>query len=267
MPLGARKMTKVNLHGALGQAIGESWEFEISSVAEAFRAIEANSKKIKKWLLDNSEEFEYIIYVNKNPISYREKPTIEKPETILESEIFVEFNKEKLESIDVVPVIIGAGDAGKTIVQFAVGAISIVIGVFAFAIPGLGPILGTALIVGGIGLIAAGVATLLSKPPPSVPFVAQQTDPIEGDIGGPTSYLFNGPVNTVGEGGPVPVGYGTLIVGGNNVFGNYDIVYRGYLRSTDPLTLQNVLTGTTSYVFNSQGNLISQTPVFLEPNN
>ena len=100
-----------------------------------------------------------------------------------------------------------------------------------------------------------------------MPFVAQQTDPIEGDIGGPTSYLFNGPTNTVGEGGPVPVGYGTLIVGGNNVFGNYDIVYRGYLRGTDPLTLQNVLTGTTSYVFNSQGNLISQVPVFLEPNN
>ena len=40
-------MITINLHGKLGKDLGESWEFEVSSVAEAIRAIDVNSKKFR----------------------------------------------------------------------------------------------------------------------------------------------------------------------------------------------------------------------------
>ena len=59
-------MIRVNLHGKLGNDIGESWDLEISSIAEAFRAIEANSKKLRKWIINNKEEYAYQILANKS---------------------------------------------------------------------------------------------------------------------------------------------------------------------------------------------------------
>ena len=105
----------------------------------------------------------------------------------------------------------------------------------------------------------------MSKPPPSVPFTAQQVNPIEGDNGGPTSYLFNGPVNTVGEGGPVPIGYGKLLIGGNNVFANYDIIYRAYNQTVSSITNQSINEGNDQYIFNSKCYLTSQTPLSALP--
>ena len=37
------------------------------------------------------------------------------------------------------------------------------------------------------------------------------------------SYLFNGPVNIINEGGPVPIGYGRLIVGSQTIMSAYDV--------------------------------------------
>ena len=66
--------------------------------------------------------------------------------------------------------------------------------------------LGASLIVGGVGLVAAGIANLLTPMPEFGDFRE-----IEG--GGRRSYLFSGPENTVREGGPVFIGYGRLLVG------------------------------------------------------
>ena len=59
---------------------------------------------------------------------------------------------------------------------------------------------------GGIGLVAAGIANLLTPEPEFDDFRE-----IEG--GGRPSYIFSGPQNTVREGGPVFVGYGRLLIG------------------------------------------------------
>jgi hypothetical protein len=245
-------MIKVNLHGKLGEDIGESWDLEVSSVSEAFRAIEANTKKFRKWVINNNNNYEYEILINKSNL-FSEKPNFKSVEDIKNSEFFVNLN-EKIQVIDIVPHIVGAGGFVKAAVGVVTVIAAVVVGVvFPPALP-----LAVGLGLAGIGLIAAGTSELLSKPPPNIPFTAQQVNPIGGDNGGPTSYLFNGPVNTVGEGGPVPIGYGKLLVGGNNVFANYDIIYRAYNQTVSTLNNQIINEANNQYTFNSKCYLINQ---------
>jgi predicted phage tail protein len=251
-------MIRINLHGKLGEDIGESWDLEVSSVAEAFRAIESNTRKFRRWILKYANEYEYEILVDKSSL-FSERPDFKSIQEIKNSELFINLDN-KIQVIDVVPCIIGGGGVAKIVTGVVAIAAAVVIGVF---FPPLIP-LAIGIGIAGLGLIAAGTSELLSKPPPNVPFTAQQVNPIggEGESGGPTSYLFNGPVNTVGEGGPVPVGYGRLLIGGNNVYANYDIIYRAYNASKSTTTNQvvNEIQG-DQYTFNSKCYLINQSPL------
>lgn len=253
-------MITVNLHGKLGKDIGETWELDVESVSEALRAIEANTKKLRQWIINYKDIYQYEILADQNNL-FSEKPNISDLQDIKNTEMCLNI-KNKVKVVDVVPVIEGAGGVGKIIVGalFVVAAIVIAI-VTPFILPAV------ALGVVGLGLIAAGTTELLSKPPPSVPFTAQQVNPMVGNdggtAGGPTSYLFNGPVNTVGEGGPVPIGYGELVVGSNNVFSSYDILYRSFLSTYSDATQQitTAYEGNNQYIFNSRCLLVNQEPL------
>lgn len=74
-----------------------------------------------------------------------------------------------------------------------------------------------AMVLGGIGLVAAGVTNLLTPMPKFGDFR-------EIEQGGSRSYLFNGPQNTIKEGGPVFVGYGRLMVGSHVIQSATDTV-------------------------------------------
>jgi predicted phage tail protein len=251
---------KINLHGKLGQDIGENWELDVVSVAEAIRAIEANTSKLRKWLIDNLEIFHYEILIN-NEHLFSESKDFKTIEEIKNSELFLNL-ENKIQTIDIIPVIVGAGFFSSVWKAFKIisGVALIAAAVF---IPVLAPI-AIPLVFAGLGLIAAGVSELLAKPPPNVPFTAQQADAIEGDAGGPTSYLFNGPKNTVGEGGPVPIGYGELMIGGHNIMSNYDFNIRAVKTSFDSNTYQSLLFGSETYLFNNRGFLINQSPIYIE---
>ena len=382
-------MVKVKLHGYLGQEIGEEWNLNVSSVAEAFRAIEANTKKLTKLFINQSEKnAKYEILINHRPLwvpKAEELPTdynkVNKKhfEMLSQSEMFMDFGNE-LKTIDIIPIVEGAGGGGgggaqgcfpagtkvstpqgikniedlkegdeiysfnkdknieidiiekvfehennkilkitlwdgsvvrstanhwffneynrfTPLENFKVGDVLIhksgdvmpiekieedgyervynfhvlknhtyiandilvhnggggksggggkggaagggmksIFAVFMAII--LAPISG-----GGslgllgllapaiLGLVALGVSMLLMKPPPMVspqsianPSADFEASPDSG--GGEPSYTFNGPVNTVGEGGPVPIGYGRLIIGSQQIFSSYDQIYR-----------------------------------------
>lgn len=249
-------MVTVNLHGRLGEDIGKTWHLNVSSVSEAMRAIEANTRTFRKWLLDNSKTkgySSYSILINNKPVEIKNQETITE---FKNSEVFMEYG-EKLQTIDLIPEVMGSRNA----VYFIVAAILIVVAIF---VPPLAPLL----ILGALGLIAAGVTSLLSKPPPLIPYNAQQADPIStsaGEVGGPSSYLFNGPVNSVGEGGPVPVGYGTLLIGSNNVFASYDVQYKTARRGVTPAG-NSITSGSYTYLFNSNCRLVGQKPITNEIN-
>ena len=241
-------MVTVNLHGRLGEDIGKTWHLNVSSVSEAMRAIEANTRTFRKWLLDNSKTkgySSYAILINNKPVEIKNQENITE---FKNSEVFMEY-AEKLQTIDLIPEVMGSRGA----IMFVVAAILIVVAVF---VPPLAPLL----ILGALGLIAAGVTSLL--------YNAQQADPIStsaGEVGGPSSYLFNGPVNTVGEGGPVPVGYGTLLIGSNNVFASYDTQYKTSRRGVTAAG-NSITSGSYTYLFNSNCRLMGQKPITNEIN-
>lgn len=412
-------MVKVNLHGYLGEELGKEWELEVSSVAEAFRAIEANTQKFNKILIDQAEKnAKYEILINNRPVWVpnadklpQENKEIKKEHytSLCQSEMCMNLGK-KLETIDIVPVIEGAGGGGgggsqgcfpagtkistptglkniedlkegdeviafdkdkkihtskisetfshdknkilkitlwggKTIratgnhwflneynrftplENFKIGDVLIhqtgdvlpienieedgeektynmhvekyhtyiaedifvhnggggknsggkggmssVKGIFAIflgllLIPFGGPLLGLTLAQLApaiLGLVALGVSMLLMKPPPMVSpqQIANPSADFEaapGDGGGEPSYLFSGPVNTVGEGGPVPLGYGRLLIGSHQVFSSYDQLYRiqsrknVYSGSTPPADAGQENYPTKSYYFTHEG--------------
>jgi predicted phage tail protein len=172
------KKVEIKLHGILGKELGRRFfSLAVSSVSEALHAINVlTSNKLNRVLNKHGcDKFNVVINGRtirhdkildpKDPNVYRE---------ISNSELVLKTNK--LETIDIIPVI-EASDSD--IFAIILGVILIIVGAFT----GVGPVLGTALIVGGIGIVAAGVINLLSKPPS---FEAFQ------EIGGATkkSYLF-----------------------------------------------------------------------------
>ncbi len=206
-------MVRIFLHGDLGRQMKRNeWNLDVRSVSEGIHAINSISKnRLYKYFYEkNKGQAQYQILINKREF-YTEKPLTETNlEDIANSELVM--NLRNLKSIDIVPVISGARD----IISIVLGVVLIAVGVIFSSV--LGP-LSAALIIGGIGLIAAGVINLLSKPPKFEDFRE-----IDGQTGR-NSYLFNGPQNTTKEGGNVPVGYGQLVVGSQVISASYVIDY------------------------------------------
>lgn len=208
-----KNLVKITLHGLLGESVGRSdWNLDVKTVGEAIHAIETLSKrKLYKFLFENDKNnVKYRVLINNRDFISEEPLDINKPETLTKSELTMLI--PSLKSIDIVPVIEGYDSSTVAIV---IGAILIIIGIV-LIFTGVGSILGVALIIGGLGLVAAGVINLLSKPPEFEDFRE-----IAG--GGRASYLFSGPQNTTREGGPVPVGYGRLIVGSQVISASYEL--------------------------------------------
>ena len=381
-------MVKVTLHGDLGDQIGSEWNLKVNSVSEAIRAIEANTGKLIKYLIQQAQnEAKYEIFINNRSVwvpnveslPQKNKDLTKKHiDSLRNSELNMPFENDKLSSIDIIPVIEGAGGGGggggggcfpagikistpngyKNIENFKAGdeilcfdkdkniktsvveetffhennkilkitlwggktiratenhwflnesnrfaplsnfkigdilihqsgdvlpiekieedgyedvynmhvkdhhtyiaeeilvhnggggkgggqggggmmkgIIAIFLAVILAIIPGTQVFAGLTLSMmmpAILGLVAVGVSLMLSKPPPMVSpaAIANPSADFSGSPnggGGEPSYLFNGPVNTVGEGGPVPVGYGRLIIGSHQVFASYDQYYR-----------------------------------------
>lgn len=202
----------IKTHGCLAEHLGhKEWNLSVKTVGQALNGIEVLSKrKLFKFLLDSEQKgIKYKVLINGRDFLYEKLPTPDDLESIRNSELCAKINN--LESIDIVPVLEGAAADSKSIGAIIIGVVLIIVGIIVLAYGG-GPI-GVALIIGGIGLVAAGVINLLSKGPELQEFTQRQK----------TSYLFSGPVNTLNEGGPVPVGYGRLLVGSSVISASYDI--------------------------------------------
>ena len=202
------KFTKVRLHGELGEEVGSEWDLEVSSVGEALRAVEYHSKrKLVRYLIEKErEEIKYKVLINEKLVTYEEEITDKNLDKVLTSELCMNFGS--LETIDIVPVLEGAGD-----VLGAIFGAALMLSVF--FIPGLNVYVATAMFIGGAGILAAGIMNLLAKPPAMEP-------PKDIELKGATSYLFSNVVNTNREGNPVPLIYGRMRVGSYVLESTYD---------------------------------------------
>ena len=204
------KLTTIKFHGKFGKFMGKEFKAKISSVKEAFRAVDCLSgRRFTRFFLEDKSNLEadYRVLVNGKEIATSDKK-IDSFEKAKNSELVVKNNN--IETIDIIPVIKGGQDF-MSIITIVIGAIIAVIGAWTG---------NPALIMVGVGLIMAGVMNLLAEPPQFDDFV----DPGKKAFG--QSYLFDGPKSTAGEGGPVPLGYGRLLVGGVAVTATYETVYK-----------------------------------------
>jgi len=217
-------MVDIELHGILTQKIRKSkWKLAVNSVSEAVRAIEANTKQFYKILKElDKQKIKYQVLINKKDFKcFKDEKDIKDDfDRAFNSNLITTFEEGQLKTIDIIPILEGSGG----VVSAIFGVVLAVIGVALLIIPG-GQILGAALLIAGIGLAATGFLSLMSSPPPYVApeFSAPNTAGSKG--GGGKSYLFDGPTNTAGEGGPIPIGYGRLLVGSKTISASYSTNY------------------------------------------
>jgi predicted phage tail protein len=184
-------MTPVYLHEHLADEFGHFFEFDVHSPAEAVRALCANFPDFSGYLIRNNLPGYYVRVSD----TYRDGPEIQK--------------LSGREPIHFIPVVAGGGDgkglltiiAGVALIAFS-GGIGGAIGAAGLA-TAAGATAGVSAF--GLALALGGVSQLLFKPPKS-------PKPNERPENKP-SFVFDGPVNTIAAGHPVPVGYGELIVG------------------------------------------------------
>lgn len=192
-------MRKIVLQGKLKGLYQDDINFDVSSVAEAIRALCIQVDGFKEEL----EVGHYRVYIG-DPM----------PENLI-GESILNFNMGDTRDIHIQPVLEGAkGGGGKLIAGIALVGLSFAIpgavGAFGPQVPGLfGANIVTSSAVARLGfsMVLQGVSALLtpqiSSPEP------QQFERAEAK----PSFLYNGPTNTTEQGGPVPLVYGQMRVG------------------------------------------------------
>jgi len=197
---------KVKLHGILGEQMKQSeWSFVVQNVGEAIRGIQATCKSFYPALLKNDKKnIKYRVLINGKDFVASDPSKLNTREGLKNSELCI--NKmSNLKTLDIIPVIEGSDDWFDWL-MIIVGIALIAVGGWAIAGGAAWASTSGMMIIAGIGLVAAGVANLLTPDPEFDDFRE-----IEG--GGRPPYIFSGPQNVVKEGGPVFVGYGRLLVG------------------------------------------------------
>lgn len=208
---------KIKLFGELGEYVKfDSWELDVKSVQEAIHAINTltNNRFSEYFFKKNKLYAKYRILINgRDFMSPVDTINENNWELYRQSELVIK--KNDLKTIDIVPILESDDTHSLGLITAILGAVLIVVGVILIA-TGVGSLAGIGLIFGGLALLGAGVVALLSKPP-----TFNYNQDLSNSVS--QSYLFNGPINTVGEGNPVPVGYGTILVGSNVVSEGYKI--------------------------------------------
>lgn len=195
---------KVHLLGNLGEKFGPIWNVHCTTVSECLRLIECQTDNFRKHLMD-------IVDQGTNFSVRTGKELLETGEEL--------FMNVSAEDVYITEVPAGSGGWGKIIVGaiLVIAAIAFTIATgggdggttLAAAFGNLGPLQATAVFITasiGLNLIMAGVNELLMP------------DPQKGKPGGA---IFNGPVNTLKQGQPVPLLYGELIIGGAPISVSY----------------------------------------------
>jgi predicted phage tail protein len=213
-------MITIRLHGYLKEVFGEIFNFEAKTIKEAIHALDCNFSSFRNEL--TKEGRRYHVVVN-------------------DTEDYADINKilfplAKNSIVDIVPEFEGGGFSLKSVFTVIVGVLlviyapALIMGVAAQAAGGsfLAGVAGAAAAGGaattaglaamggawaavaqsvaylGVSLATMGVASLLAPDPPS-----------EKDGGGQKSTSLSSIENTVGQGTPVPIGYGRMLCGSN----------------------------------------------------
>jgi predicted phage tail protein len=190
-------MREVRLYGWLGREFGRVHHFVVSTPAEAIAALSANFPRFKAALMQRNQPG-YHVFTGKRNINESQLKQIASDELV----------------IKIIPAIAGAKQG---VLQTILGIVLIAVGVY-FEQPWL--------IQMGAAMAFGGVAQMLAPQP-------KLKDNNEKPENKP-SYFFDGPVNTTGQGLPVPVLYGRLVVGSAVIYSAIKV--DEYISATPPVS-------------------------------
>lgn len=179
-----KRLKTVRLYGALGDRFGRVHKLAVSTAAEAVRALCVIIPGFEAAFTE--KDAGYYVSVGMEKIG--------------DSNIDSLKNPCGRSVIRIIPAIKGAKRQGGW--QIVLGIILVVVGFFTY---GSTTAKGMALIAAGVAMGASGVVMMLSPQPKG----NDLSDPVNNRA----SYMFNGPVNTVAQGNPVPYFAGRLRVG------------------------------------------------------
>ena len=202
-------MKVVKVYGALRKRLGQCrFEFDVSTPAQAIKALCVNFPGLDKWLIDSEQDgVGYRVAVSKEKITEQDI-----------SPLLMPFSDREVFSIT--PVVSGAGrGTGQFLLGAALIGVSLAFpggGLFGSSVFGFlgGPAasaatltsVGTALSAVGAGLVLNGIATAISPQPDLGLERGREAAKLE-------SFVFNNVVNTSKQGLPVPIAYGRVFVG------------------------------------------------------
>jgi len=201
-------LREIQLYGALGKKYGRRHRLAVHTPAEALRALEANFPGFSGEVLALGEKgYGYrVLYGRKGECG------IEKPE---------ELNGPISGAIKIIPQLYGAKKAGVGQIFAAVVLIAASVMMPALAISACSQMgyavatgLQSSLMMAGVSMAVSGVIQLLSPMPKISGPEENKRNP---------SYLFDGPINTMAQGHPVPVGYGEMVIGSSVVSAGIEV--------------------------------------------
>jgi len=170
-------LTTVRLYGQLGKEFGTTWRIAAGSTGELIAAIESQRPGFKRRILDMKCAFRV----------RRDGKLLNKRQ----------FQQPPGRLVSITPVPQGSKTGG--ILQVILGVVLIIVGAI-MSIYTAGS--GTPVIMLGVSMLLSGIASMLSPQPQK-----------QKDKPNRQSYVFDGPVNVMQQGGPVPVLYGRMTIG------------------------------------------------------
>jgi predicted phage tail protein len=195
-------LRKIRLYGALAKFIGKRVLYaDVATAAEAVRFLVANWPELERHMADQH----YRVSVGAEDITLDDL-----------------HNPAGQQEIKIVPVVAGAGAAGRILAGVALIALAFIPGIgtataaaiAAGAKAGL-TVVGTVLFGVGASLVLGGVAQLLTPTPKGNS--NEEQDPRK-------SFSFSGIQNTSRQGVPVPIVYGEVLVGSVVISAGIDTV-------------------------------------------
>lgn len=196
----------IRLYGKLGTRFGRIHRLAVESAAEAVRALCALKPGFERELMTSRDKgIGYAIFLGKTNLKHTQLS-----------------EAADGRDIRIAPMLQGAGFGG--IFSIIVGVVLVALACFTGG-ASLGGLMGLQSAAAGAALGAAGTASMAALATGKLGLalvmigVAQMLSPQPKGIGARNrpanepSYAFNGAVNTSAQGGPVPLGYGRMMVG------------------------------------------------------
>ena len=192
-------LKKVKLYGELAERYGKDWSLEIDSPKEAVRALIANNPGFAQFVGTSQDR----------GVGYK----ISVGGTYLQDPINEIYNPSGKQEIKIIPVILGAKSNKDALKIIIIGGLLIWGGVALGGWAAQAGLAGTAsnaaigaAYYGGKAMVGLGTQLTIEG-------VGALLTPTPKDVEETNNYSFNGPVNTIRQGVPVPICYGQLMVG------------------------------------------------------